>query len=71
MMSPTEWARLQGFAGYGFIDKETNEDCFSFPEGTTKGQQYKQLGNSVSIPVIKTMADFMLKCFEALNGEDC
>ena len=39
------------FVDYAFIDEDGN-DTFSFPEGTTDEQKYKQLGNSVSIPVI-------------------
>lgn len=65
IMTPTEWGRLQGFIGYAFKDKKGEH--FSFPEGMTEGQMYKQFGNSVSIPVIKTMADFMLKCFALLE----
>ena len=68
MMTPTEWGRLQGFIGYGFLN-EKDEETFSFPEGTTDGQRYKQFGNSVSIPVIKTMADFMLECFQTLEKQ--
>ena len=33
-------------------------DTFSFPEGMTDGQKYKQLGNSVTIPVIEELAYF-------------
>lgn len=65
VMTPTEWGRLQGFIGYGFIDKEGN-DNFSFPEKLTDAQKYKQFGNSVSIPVIEAMADYMLECFNKL-----
>lgn len=68
MMTPTEWGRLQGFIGYGFLDKDGNE-TFSFPEGTTDGQKYKQFGNSVSIPVIRSMAEFMLECFRILEKQ--
>lgn len=68
VMTPTEWGRLQGFIGYGFLDSNGN-DTFSFPEGMTDGQKYKQFGNSVSIPVIKAMAQFMLHCFELLEKE--
>lgn len=66
MMTPFEWGRLQGFIGYGFVDDAGNEG-FSFPDGMSDGQQYKQFGNSVSIPVIKAMADFMLQCFNVLE----
>ena len=68
MMTPAEWARLQGFLGYAFID-EAGEDGFSFPDGTTDGQKYKQLGNSVSIPVIRSLASFMLECFRILEDQ--
>lgn len=65
MMTPTEWGRLQGFIGYGFL--ENGKETFSFPEGVARGQQYKQFGNSVSIPVIKCLADFMLECFDLMK----
>lgn len=67
MMTPTEWGRLQGFVGYGFLDAEGNE-TFSFPEETSIGQQYKQFGNSVSIPVIRKMAEYMISCLDDLEG---
>ena len=66
VMTPTEWGKLQGFVGYAFLDKDGNEG-FSFPEGMKDGQKYKQFGNSVSIPVIKVMAEFMVKCLELLE----
>ena len=68
IMTPVEWGRLQGFIGYAFLDKDGKEQ-FSFPEGVSKAQQYKQFGNSVTIPVIQEMALFMLRCFDILN--DC
>jgi DNA (cytosine-5)-methyltransferase 1 len=66
VMTPTEWGRLQGFIGYAFVD-ENGEDHFSFPSGTTRAQQYKQFGNSVTIPVIEELARFMLECFEKMT----
>lgn len=66
VMTPNEWGRLQGFVDYAFVD-DRGIDHFSFPEGTSDGQKYKQLGNSVSIPVIEKMASFMLECFETLH----
>lgn len=66
MMTPKEWGRLQGFVGYGFLDDD-GVDTFSFPDGMCDGQKYKQFGNSVSIPVIKTMADFILDCIDAME----
>ena len=67
VMTPTEWGRLQGFIGYAFLDENGNE-TFSFPEGTTRTQQYKQFGNSVTIPVIEEMAYFMLDCFDKMTA---
>ena len=66
VMTPTEWGRLQGFIGYAFLGENGNE-TFSFPEGTTRTQQYKQFGNSVTIPVIEEMAHFMLSCFKKMT----
>ena len=69
VMTPVEWGRLQGFIGYGFVDTKTKEDKFSFPQNTSLAQQYKQFGNSVTIPVIEEMAKFMLKCFDKLTSD--
>lgn len=68
VMTPEEWGRLQGFIGYAFMN-ESGDDEFCFPPETTDGQKYKQFGNSVSIPVIETMAVFMLKCFNILEEQ--
>lgn len=65
-MTPIEWGRLQGFINYGFIDKETGIDNFSFPEKIADGQRYKQFGNAVTIPVIEEMAKFMKKILREL-----
>ena len=70
VMTPTEWGRLQGFIGYGFVDGN-GVDRFSFPEGTARAQQYKQFGNSVTIPVIEELARFMLDCFDKMNALQC
>ena len=67
VMTPLEWGRLQGFIGYGFID-QNGVDTFSFPVGTARAQKYKQFGNSVTIPVIKEMAEFMNACFDKMNS---
>ena len=66
VMTPAEWGKLQGFVGYAFLDEE-GEDCFHFPEGMVRTQQYKQFGNSVTIPVIEEMAFYMLECFEKMR----
>jgi len=65
VMTPREWGKLQGFIGYAFI--EADVDTFSFPEGISDCQKYKQFGNSVTIPVIETMARFMFECFNTLG----
>ena len=68
VMTPTEWGRLQGFIGYAFLD-ENGQEKFEFPDGITDGYKYKQFGNSVTIPVIETMANFMLECFGVLEKQ--
>lgn len=67
-MTPREWGKLQGFINYAFMDKNGN-DGFSFPASVSNAQQYKQFGNSVSIPVIEEMAKFMLKCFDCMDND--
>lgn len=66
VMTPREWGKLQGFINYAFLN-EKGEDEFSFPAEVLPAQQYKQFGNSVTIPVIETMAHFMLNCFRVLG----
>ena len=65
VMTPREWGKLQGFINYAFV--ENGVDTFSFPEKITDCQKYKQFGNSVTIPVIKTMAEFMVECLKMLG----
>lgn len=65
MMTPTEWGKLQGFINYAFLDENGNDE-FSFPEGIPNVQQYKQFGNSVTIPAIEEMAKFIVECFKIL-----
>ena len=67
-MTPTEWGKLQGFINYAFLD-ENGVDHFSFPDGLSKQQKYKQFGNSVTIPLVKTMAQFMYDCFVILKDD--
>ena len=64
-MTPTEWGRLQGFIGYGFKNFDGSEG-FSFPDGISVTQQYKQFGNSVTIPVIEEMAKFINSCINVM-----
>ena len=70
IMTPREWGRLQGFVGYGFVDEETGIDGFSFPDNVPEGQQYKQFGNSVSISVIETMADYVFDMLDVMNKHE-
>lgn len=67
-MTPVEWGKLQGFIGYAFV-KSNGKDGFSFPVGMSKSQQYKQFGNSVTIPVIEAVAQKMYKCLNYLDSE--
>ena len=61
VMTPREWGKLQGFINYAFVDRKTGKDTFSFPSGISDVQQYKLFGNAVTIPVIKEMAETILK----------
>jgi len=65
-MTPLEWARLQGFKDYAFV--ENGQDRFSFPEKVSETQQYKQLGNSVSIPVIDELAKYIYRHLEEFKS---
>ena len=53
-MTPREWARLQGFP-----------ESFEFP--VSKTRQYRLLGNSVAVPVIRSIAEQIRKSL--LKGE--
>ena len=66
-MTPTEWGKLQGFIGYAFMNGKI--DTFSFPDGIPNVQKYKQFGNSVTIPVIETMARFIAEQMDTMFGE--
>lgn len=52
-LTPRECARLQGF-----------DDNYIFPSNLPDSKIYKQIGNSVSIPVIKRVAENILKALE-------
>ncbi|MDX4061480.1 DNA (cytosine-5-)-methyltransferase [Aliarcobacter skirrowii] len=66
VMTPIEWARLQGFKDYAFVKNQI--DTFSFPKEISETQQYKQLGNSVSIPVIEEIAKYIYKTLEEFKN---
>ena len=50
-----------------FVDENGN-DGFSFPDGMPDAQKYKQFGTSVTIPVIREMAEFILNCINRLTS---
>ncbi len=68
VMTPREWARLQGFKDYAFI--KNGVDTFSFPTNVSETQQYKQLGNSVSIPVIEELAKYMYRHLKEFDTKE-
>ena len=67
-MTPMEWGKLQGFVNYAFLNDD-GTDGFSFPEDVPDVQRYKQFGNSVTIPVIRQMASFMVDCINRLTAQ--
>lgn len=67
MMTPSEWGRLQGFLNYAFL-REDGTEGFSFPETVSDVQKYKQFGNSVTIPVIESMADYICECLDKMTS---
>ncbi len=54
--TPLECLRLQGFP----------EDEFSFPDDLSRVQQYKQIGNAVTVPLVQKLA---AECLRLLRGE--
>lgn len=69
VMTPDEWGKLQGFVNYAFVD-ENGIDRFSFPDNMPDVQKYKQFGNSVTIPAVKEMAEFMVRCLDMLMPDE-
>ena len=49
-LTPRECARLQGY----------EDDWFKIPETISYAQMYKQIGNSVTIPLVVTLAESCL-----------
>jgi DNA (cytosine-5)-methyltransferase 1 len=49
-LTPRECARLQGY----------ENAWFSFPEDLSNNQAYKQVGNSVTIPLVRKLAEKIL-----------
>ena len=69
IMTPREWGKLQGFINYAFVDKN-GIDQFTFPNDVSNTQLYKQFGNSVSIPVIESIAKYIYKILDNKNTID-
>lgn len=67
-MTPSEWGRLQGFVGYAFLN-EDGTDNFSFPNEVPNVQRFKQLGNSVTIPVVEEFARYIQQCCNLMYDE--
>ncbi|VWL85955.1 DNA (cytosine-5-)-methyltransferase [Oceanivirga miroungae] len=65
-MTPNEWGKLQGFVNYGFI--KNNIDEFNLPDDISNTQRYKLFGNSVCIPVVESMAEYMSARLEEIYG---
>ena len=55
-LTPEECIRFQGFP-----------ETFGFPEGMANCHKYKQAGNSVSVPVIKRIAEKMIEAMDCDN----
>jgi DNA (cytosine-5)-methyltransferase 1 len=53
-LTPSECARLQGFEG----------DFATFPDETTRIQRYKQIGNSVTVPLVEKLAKGCIRLLE-------
>ncbi|EGO9794979.1 DNA (cytosine-5)-methyltransferase 1 [Enterococcus sp. DIV0609] len=68
-MTPKEWGKLQGFINYAFVDN-SGVDHFEFPDNLSDTQKYKQFGNAVTIPVIESIAQHIIKMLQALGEID-
>lgn len=57
-LSPVECARLQGY----------EDDWFSFPPSVSRRQRYKQIGNSVTVPLVKVLAEQVVSLVRGSRG---
>lgn len=57
-LSPLECLRLQGFKA----------DEFSFPPGLSKTQGYRQVGNTITVPLVQLLATECLVKLQSLKG---
>ena len=65
-MTPNEWGKLQGFVNYAFMNDGRDE--FQLPETISNTQRYKLFGNSVCIPVVESMAEYMAMRLDEIYG---
>lgn len=57
-LTPRECARLQGY----------DDSWFQIPEYLSNAQIYKQIGNSVTVPLVTRLAEGIIGHIESLNG---
>lgn len=57
-LTPEECLRFQGFP-----------ESFRFPEGISRSSMYKQVGNSVSVPVVQRIAENMVRAMKLIDSE--
>lgn len=58
-LTPRECARLQGY----------DDSWFQIPPTLSNTQIYKQIGNSVTVPLVARLADGIIRHIESLNGK--
>lgn len=58
-LTPTECLRLQGF----------DDKTFSFPTDVPRSQQYKQIGNAVTVPLVERLASECLRLLKSIEGD--
>lgn len=59
-LTPRECARLQGY----------DDSWFRIPVGLSDTQVYKQIGNSVTVPLVARLAEGIVRHITSLNGKD-
>lgn len=59
-LTPRECARLQGY----------EDSWFQIPPHLSNSQIYKQIGNSVTVPLVARLAEGIVRHIQSLNGKD-
>lgn len=59
-LTPRECARLQGY----------EDSWFQIPASLSNTQAYKQIGNSVTVPLVARLAEGVVQHIRSLNGKD-